>query len=286
MKKTRVFLTGGSGYIGKNIVEQLGDIYDFTYPRHSQLELLNSEDVEKFFKTRGPFEVVIHCAFVGGTRKDIDTSETLRDNLRIFFNIARNENYFGKLINMSSGAEYGKHRPVTKVKEVDFDKVVPLKTDYYGFAKYLIGKYIESCSNMINLRLFGVYGKYEDIGIRFISNVIYQVILKKTIVINKNVYFDYLYVDDLVKIIDHFIQKKSKFISYNVGCGRAVSLLTIAKKIVRILKSNSKITLKTKSLDNEYSCNNERLISELGVFEFTQFEDSIINLYNWYERRK
>lgn len=284
MKKLRILLTGGNGFIGKNILEKLSQKYSIVSPPINELNLLNIDQTDNFLKNRGFFDIVLHAASIGGKRNRKDSASVIYANTSMFFNLTKNKNSFGRLINFGSGAEYGKDRPLVKVKEDEFGKRIP--KDYYGFSKFIIASYLESHKIGTNLRLFGVYGKYEDIGIRFISNVIYQVILKETIVINKNVYFDYLYVDDLVKIIDHFIQKKSKFISYNVGCGRAVSLLTIAKKIVRILKSNSKITLKTKSLDNEYSCNNERLISELGVFEFTQFEDSIINLYNWYERRK
>ena len=284
MKKLRILLTGGNGFIGKNILEKLSQKYLIVSPTVSQLNLLNADETDNFLKTQGFFDVILHSASVGGKRNQKDSSDVFYKNTSMFFNLIKNKNSFGRLINFGSGAEYSKDKPLVKVKEDEFGKRIP--KDYYGFSKFIIASYLESHKIGTNLRLFGVYGKYEEIGIRFISNAINQVVLKKPIVINNDVYFDYLYVDDLVKIIDHFIQNKSKFISYNIGRGKAVSLLTIAKKIVRVLKSDSKITLKTKSLGYEYSCNNERLIHELGETEFTQFEDSIINLYNWYERRK
>src|SRR3990167_675119 len=142
MKKTRILLTGGNGFIGRNIVEQLSNVYNFVVPSHKELELLNTESVEKLFKKSGKFDVVVHCAFIGGPRNSIDTAETLRNNLRIFLNIIRQKKYFGKLINLGSGVEYGKQRPLIKVSENDFDKVIPADTDYYGFAKYIIAKYI------------------------------------------------------------------------------------------------------------------------------------------------
>ena len=77
----------------------------------------------------------------------------------------------------------------------------------YGYSKYEIAKNIESRHrNIYNLRVFGIYGKYEDYKRRFISNNICRLLCGQTISINKNAYFDYLYVNDFSKIVEMFIK--------------------------------------------------------------------------------
>jgi len=285
MKRARILLTGGSGFIGRNIVEQLSNVYNFVVPSHKELELLNTESVEKLFKKSGNFDVVVHCAFIGGPRNSIDNAETLRNNLRIFFNIIRQKKYFGKLIHLGSGAEYGKQRPLIKVSEDDFDKVIQADTDYYGFTKYIIAKYIEKSENLVNLRLFGVYGKYEDFSLRFISNAICKSVLRMPITINRNVFFDYLYINDFVKILEYFLTHKTRYKSYNVGRGASIDLVTIANKINKIANRKSSIKIKHRGFANEYTCNNKRLMDEIAGFKFTDFDKSLEELYSWYLNR-
>ncbi|EKE05596.1 MAG: hypothetical protein ACD_19C00198G0002 [uncultured bacterium] len=285
MKKARILLTGGSGFIGRNIVEQLNNTYNFVIPTHKSLELLNTESVEKFFRQKGAFDVVVHCAFIGGPRNSSDTDETLKNNLRIFLNIIRNKKQFGKLINLGSGAEYGKQRPIIRISERDFDKVIPAATDYYGFGKYSIAKYIENSDNLVNLRLFGVYGKYEDFSLRFISNAICNSLLGLPIKISRNVLFDYLYINDFVKILEYFLTNKTRYKSYNVGRGVSIDLVTISDKINKIAPHKSPIEITSRGLANEYTCNNKGLMNEIANFEFTDFNKSLEELYKWYLTR-
>lgn len=284
MKKLRIFITGASGFVGRNILEQLGSKYEIAAPTHSELDLLDFGAVEKFFKEKEPFHLVIHTAVFGGNRKIPSTAEITNVNLRMFFNIVRCDKYFKKMVFLGSGIEYGKEKPIKLVSENDFDRRVP--QDGFGFYKYLCGKYIESCDNIINLRLFGVWGKYEDHTIRFISNAICKTLFGLPITINQNVYFDYLFVDDFVKILDYFINCDPHYKSYNVGTGKRIDLLTIANKIRMLAGGKSEILVKHPGLGNEYTCNSARLLSEIGGFKFSDFDKSLEGLYRWYKGMK
>ena len=291
MKKLKIFLTGGTGFIARNIVEQLGNKYYFISPSHKRLNLLDLEAVGHFFRKNKFFDVVIHTANIGGNRKNIDGSEVVFNNLQMFFNLARNQKYYAKMINLGSGAEYGKQHAIKKIREENFDERIP--EDGYGFYKYLCAKYIKSCDKMINLRLFGIYGKYEDWTIRFISNAICKSIFGLPITINKNVYFDYLYIDDFVDILDYFTNHKTQFNTYNVCRGDSINLLTIAKKINKLsfsvkkfAQKKSKIIVSQRGLGNEYTANNTRLLNEIGLFKFKDFDLSLIELYTWYQNNR
>lgn len=281
--KLRIFLSGGSGFIGKNIKEQLSNKYTIVCPTHTTLNILNREDVNRFFKKNGYFNVVIHAANFGGTRKIKDNPKITENNLKMFLNIIENKKNYGKLINFGSGAEYDKRFPIKKVKEEALGKSIPV--DGYGLSKYLCCLTNELFLENITLRLFGVFGKHEDWGIRFISNAICKTLFNLPITINQNVVFNYLYVNDLVRIIDCFIQKNTwAYKTYNVGSNRTNDLKEIAKKIANISKSHPKIFIKNKGLGKEYSCDNSRLMAELKGLEFTNLDQSIIELFDWYRK--
>ena len=69
-----VFVTGGSGFIGRNLVEALGDEYDILAPSHAELELLDEEAVATYLN-RHRVEVVVHCAVRPGHRAARDPSQ-------------------------------------------------------------------------------------------------------------------------------------------------------------------------------------------------------------------
>lgn len=277
----RVLITGSSGFIGKNLKEQLGKKYTLYVPNHKELDLLDETATENFFKEKD-IDVVIHAAVVGGSRQEEHESKMFYENSRIFFNIVRNKKRFKKMIHFGSGAEYDKRYPIVKVKEEDFDRRVPI--DDYGYCKYVFSKYIENFNNIVNLRIFGLFGKYEDYKYRFISNALCKNILNLPITINQDVYFDYVYINDFIRIVDFFITHDVKQKFYNIGTGKTINLIALAKKINSIATNKSEIIIKNKGFNNEYSCNNSRLMGEFKDFVFTDIDTSLEELYNWYRK--
>ena len=59
-----VFITGGHGSIGSGIVKKFKDNgFNVTYPSSSELNLLNSYEIEKYLQSVGNnFDIFIHCA--------------------------------------------------------------------------------------------------------------------------------------------------------------------------------------------------------------------------------
>jgi len=281
MTKKSIFLTGGNGFIGRNLIEQLSGKYDIHAPKRGDLDLLDAEAVEKFIR-KNNFDVIIHAANIGGNRKDPGPPNMAELNMRMFFNIARCSKYFGKMIYFGSGAEYGKQRDLRRVKEDEFDNVVP--SDSYGFYKYVCAKCVEKSENIVCLRIFGCYGKYEDYEYKFISNAICRSLFQMPIMIkNQNVLFSYLYIGDLIRIIIYFIDNKCNNKFYNIVPNETIELLTISNIIKEASEGKTEIVVKNPGMGKEYTGDNALLKKELKGFKFTDSKTGIIKLREWYK---
>ncbi|MCM8817355.1 MAG: NAD(P)-dependent oxidoreductase [Candidatus Omnitrophica bacterium] len=280
MKK--ILITGGGGFIARNLAEQLSTEYLISAPKRCELDLLDSEKVKNYIKKES-FDVVIHSATYDAAPVNTtkDPSKVLEYNLKMFFNIARCKDYFGKLIYFGSGAEYDRENWIPKMQENYFDKHVP--SDQYGFSKYIMTKYTIVCGNIINLRLFAVFGRYEDWRYRVISNYCCKALFNLPIVIPHNKKFDFLYVDDLVKIVKWFIENSSRFNVYNICSGQAFEFRTIAEKVLEISGKKLSIIVKNES-SIEYSGDNSLFLCEIKNFQFTPLGTAIEKLYRWYEK--
>jgi GDP-L-fucose synthase len=280
--KPTVLVTGGSGFIGRNIRLRLGADYEVIAPSHRELDLLSQDPVDRFFREQ-EVDYVIHCANVGGNRKEPDARDVVGRNLRMFFNLARNCDRFSRMIHFGSGAEYDKSRPLVRVAEEEFGRRIP--GDEYGFSKYAISRCIGRSDNICCLRLFGVFGPGEDYEYKFISNAIVKNLAGMPIRIMQNVYFDWLYVDDLAGVVRHFLEREPAHRFYNVTTGRTTDLLSIARAINDLAGMPSEITVANEGLNLEYSGDNSRLLGELPGYRFTSMRDAIGALIEYYRGR-
>lgn len=283
--KKKILITGGRGFIGRNLKEQLASDHEVIAPCSNELDLLDSDKVKDFLKANG-FSTIIHCATHDASRNSKkDQDLVLSNNLQMFFNLTRCKELYGRMFYFGSGAEYDSEFYIPKMKEDYFDTHVP--KNQYGFSKYIMAQYVSCAENIIDLRIFGCFGKYEDWAIRFISNAICRAVYNFDITIRQNVYFDYLYIDDLVRIMRWFIkQDELCYKHYNVCTGKSMDLLTLARKVIEVSDKDLGIKIGIPALNPEYSGDNSRLMSEMGDFDFTPVSQSIKELYNWYLEHK
>ncbi len=279
----KVLITGGAGFIGRNICEYLGVKYNVFAPTHTELELLDEEAVSAYFRDKR-FDVIIHAAVRPGHRNAKDPSNQLYHNTRMFFNLVRNSASFKKIIVLSSGLVYDQRFYLPKMKEEYFDSHVP--ADEAGFSKYIIAKHIEKMDNAVELRIFGIFGKYEDYAIRFISNAICKTIFDLPITLKQNRKFDYIYIGDFSKIIEYFIENNSGYKCYNVTPNSSIELYELAEKVRKASGKGLPIKIIKGGLGLEYSGDNARLRQEMPDFEFLPIASAIESLYAWYSENK
>jgi len=171
-----------------------------------------------------------------------------------------------------------------KMKEEYFDTHIP--SDEVGYAMYICSKIAITMDNMIELRPFGVFGKYEDWQIRFISNMICKALFDLPLTIKQNRRFDYVYIDDFVHIVKYFILNSPHHRIYNVTPDQSIELMKLAELVRTISGKELEIRVANLELGSEYSGNNSRLRRELPDFDFTNFDSAIRKLYSWYEMNK
>lgn len=278
-----IFITGSNGFVGTHLKEYLSNLYleySLFSPSSSELDLANEIAVDDYILLN-KIDVIIHLANRGGDRTTVNMKNVTEYNLRIFFNIAKHEKNVKKIISFGSGAEYGKHKPIIDAKEEDYLKSQPL--DEYGFYKSITSKYIEKSQKIVQLRIFGAYGEYENYRFKFITNAIVKNLLQLPIVINKNVLFDYIYIDDLVKMIDWAIHNETKEKIYNVTTGTKIDLISLANVVNETSDFKSEIRVLNDGLNNEYTSNNEKILSEIGNFEFTTHKNAILKMRDYFK---
>ena len=282
----KVLITGSGGFIGRNLRENFEKKagYEVKAPRSFELDLCDSGAVAGYLE-REKFDIVIHAANTNESRLHEDIpSDVLKRNLMMFENLSRCSSLYGRMFYFGSGAEYDRQHYEPFMKEEYFGTYVP--QDDYGFAKYIMSGSVRDGENIIDLRLFGVYGRYEEWHRRFISNAICRGLKGMPITIGKNVRFDYLWADDLAKIMEILMNKdKLKYSHYNVCRGESADLYSLAETVRRRLGINCEIQVKEEGMKPEYSGNNGRLMEEIGGFTFTGYEDSIDILIDFYKER-
>jgi nucleoside-diphosphate-sugar epimerase len=279
-----ILLLGANGFIGKNLNEHLKifpEKYEVDSPPSDQFDASSEEIVKKWLENKY-YDVVIHSAVYNprvGEKKD--ASSELDKNLRMYFNFERYQDLFGKMLYFGSGAEYDKRGDIKSVKEGDSGNGIPHND--YGLYKYIINKSISSSQNIINLRVFGLFGKYENWKNTFISGACCKAIKNLPITIRQDVYFDYLYINDFCKIVKWFIDNDAKFKDYNVTSGERITLKSIASMVIEIKGKDIPVYVAKGGVAKEYAADNSQLLSEIGRFQYNEMKDSIRDLYEYYQ---
>lgn len=276
----RILITGGKGYIGRNLNRLLTDRgHEIHAPSHSELDLLNYDKLEEYIRCNR-FNAVIHTATKGGRRMGDDTFEnTYIPNILMYDNLTSCVHGSIPIITFGSGAEFDRRHRIDEEYASSIFFNWPI--DPYGLSKNIITRRATTyTTNVWVLRLFGCFN-YDEDDTRFIKSCINNVKNNTPITIHKNIYMDFFFLDDIVPVINHILNKNfdpdwSKNMelvepmklerNLNLTYYKKENLLDIAKLVTSIMgKPDHKIIIEQEYGDNKNYTGSGKVLLDLGI---------------------
>ena len=257
-----IFVTGGAGFIGSHLTTSLLEnghfvtIYDSlvnsSEENAKRLEKLNANsisgditDSEHMLESLTDFDICIHLA------AQIDVSNSIKDqNYNNLVNISGTKNVLNACVKHNVDVIAASTAAVYEDSNEILSETSSLKpSSPYGESKLameqLLRDFSKSCGiNCINLRMFNVYGKGQNINYagvitRFLENIKKEDDL--TIFGDGESTRDFVSVHDVVDCIILSMKKiKGKHgQSYNVASGTSTKIKDLAKTMISISNKNN-----------------------------------------------
>ena len=236
----KILVTGGSGLVGKNLVETFSNNHTVLSPSHSELDLLDYSSVFHYLENQNP-DVIIHCAGkVGGIQANIkDPLGFFVQNLDMGKNLvlAAYERKIPKFINLGSSCMYPRNAPNPLKEEMVLQGELEPTNEGYALAKVSIQRICEYI-NMMNsefdyktlvpCNLYGRWDKFDPSRSHMIPAVIHKLHMAKmnnvvTVEIwgSGEVRREFMYAGELAKSIFHVLDNYEKCPSVlNIGLGQ------------------------------------------------------------------
>lgn len=281
MKK--IFLTGGEGFVGRNLSESLAQREDFTLcsPQQDELDLTDCAQLAACLDAFRP-DLIVHSATSNTVGKGYDTN-VCEQNLRMFFNLLRHRPPGCTIYTLCSGSSYNRENWTESMTEDYLGQHIP--TDSQGFSKFVIASHARHLDNVVTLRLFGVFGKHEDYRYKFISNTIAKRLLGLEVVLFRDALYDYLDVADFCAIVEQLVDRGIHSGEFNVTPDDSVRLSQLIETVDHCLDIDTGHLVTTPGLGRPYTGDNRRLKAALGELRFTPIDTSIRNLIRHYAER-
>lgn len=278
MKK--ILLTGSEGFVGRNLQESLVLRGDFVLrcPKQSEVDLTDSAQVARCVEAFEP-DLIIHSATSNTVGKGYD-SDVCEQNLRMFFNLLRFRPPGCLLYTLCSGSSYNREHWTEKMPEAYLGTHLP--ADSQGFSKFVIASHARHVEDVVTLRLFGIFGKYEDYRYKFISNTIAKRLSGLDVTLFRDAVYDYLDVSDFCSIVQRLIDQNVRTGEFNVTPDNSVMLSQVVDTVDRCLGVSKGYAIATPGLGRPYTGCNAKLRAALDDLQFTSIETSIRNLVRYY----
>ncbi len=271
--KDKFFIAGGSGMVGGAIYRKLklngygnpkngGSIL---IPKRRELDLLNINKVEEWFKLNKPSVVIIAAAKVGGIlANSTKPTEFLLENLKIQANIIETSWKYGvrRLLFLGSSCIYPKHAEQPIQEESLLSGYLEATNEWYAIAKIaglklceaLRKQYSFDAITLMPTNLYGPGDNYDSKNSHVMAALLKKFYYASEKKMSKVICWgtgkplrEFLHVDDLGNAAVFALEKwnpsnknnpidrnGNPLLFLNVGTGREISIMNLAEKIAEI----------------------------------------------------
>ena len=302
----KVVVTGGAGFLGSNIVEQLKKrgATDIVVPRKAEYDLRSSEVCAKVVEGA---DVVIHLAAnVGGIGYNRDYPGTLfYDNLLMGVHMMEESRKAGvkKFVAIGTICAYPKFAPIP-FKEDDLWDGYPEETNApYGLAKKMMlvqstayrDQYGFNSIFLLPVNLYGPGDNFEPGSSHVIPALIKKFVEAKesgspTVSVwgTGKATREFCYAPDAAEGIILAAEKYDKSDPVNIGAGFEISIKDLAEKIKNIVGYTGVIEWDSTKPDGQprRMLDTSRAKAEFGYVASTDFDKGLGETIKWYQKNR
>jgi GDP-L-fucose synthase len=304
----RVLLTGGTGFLGRFLVERLSGIQgpEVFVPRRSDYDLVHASDIERLLSKTRP-DLVIHlAAVVGGIgANQKNPGKFFYENLMMGVQLIEQARQHGveKFVALGTVCAYPKFTP-TPFCEDDLWNGYPEETNApYGLAKKMMLVQSQSYRqqygfNSIFLLPANLYGPGDNFNPE--SSHVIPALIRKCIEARENgasfveawgtgnASREFLYVADCAEAVVRAAAIYNESDPVNIGTGNEIKISELMKLIARLTRFEGEIRWQTDKPDGQPRRRLEvsRAFEKFGFRAQTPFEEGLKRTIDWYEANR
>ena len=224
----KILVTGGLGFIGKKLVERLISLgHNLIVIDKNDIDISKYDDLNKLF-IENKFDIVFHLAAISSPKLSYENPvEDINTNILGTFNLLKcaSENRVHKFINTSSVAVYGESESALR----EYSLLNPISQ--YGIGKMTGEHYTKlfaNTLNVVNLRLFNVYG----LGRGIVNEYLDCIMNDKPLLIKGSLdrFRDFVYIEDVIN--SYILALELKNGTYNVCTGVKTTIGSLLNKLL------------------------------------------------------
>lgn len=302
-KKQKIYVAGHDGLVGSAIVRSLKKqgYTNLLFRTRKQLDLLNQEAVNKFFRQHKPDFVFLAAAKVGGIIANTTyPADFIYENLTVETNVinAAHRNKVKKLLFLGSSCIYPKLAPQPIKEEYLLTSPLEKTNEAYAIAKIAGLKLCEYYNQQYGTKYISVmptnlYGPNDNFDLEN-SHVLPAMIRKfHEAKINKKpemvlwgtgkVKREFLHVDDLAQAVVFLMNNYNGQEIINIGTGKDLTIKQLAETVKKIVGYPGKITWDTSKPDGTpRKLLNINRIKKLGWKPSITLESGLKTTYKWF----